>query len=335
MPNSHIQLILSLGGIDIEPSNNQNEYYSEIAQLAEKGLFDLIYLDEVLSKNLNRSGQYFDSNVLASYLFQKTKHIGIATTVFTNLLEPYNTARTLTILDHFSKGRLAWYPAIKEEDPNSRPYANSFGLNPSQLLERKYEFIEAVKKLWESWEHDALLIDKQSGLFYDPDKVHQINHSGQYFQVRGPAPLPNPVQLHPVHLDFDPQSQQDLLIVDDTQSSNEKGQHTFITVTPILATTLTEAKQRLESVRLKISDEQFKKVVVGTPEMFVQWVISNNHRGLYIEFINIAEDLAYFVENITPLLQQQNVFKTAYELKPLREQLGLNKPISVLKEKSK
>jgi FMN-dependent oxidoreductase (nitrilotriacetate monooxygenase family) len=126
-----------------------------------------------------------------------TEHIGLIATVNTTYNEPFHVARKFVSLDHLSSGRAAWNIVT-----GSGSDAHNFGLDDHPEHAKRYEnaeeFVEVVKQLWDSWEDDALIYDKQAGVQIDSSKVHEINFKGSSYSVKGPLNIPRGPQGHPV-----------------------------------------------------------------------------------------------------------------------------------------
>lgn len=180
--------------------------YARIAQQAEAARFDAVFLADGLAaldttaKSGARTARsaYFEPITLLSGLAAVTSRIGLIATVSTTFNEPFNVARKFASLDLLSQGRAGWNLVTS----NTQAEANNFGggqhLAHDLRYERAEEFIDVVLKLWHSWEQDAFLYDKESGLYYDHDKLHVAEHQGEYFQVRGPLHIPPSPQGHAV-----------------------------------------------------------------------------------------------------------------------------------------
>ncbi|MBD2339895.1 LLM class flavin-dependent oxidoreductase [Calothrix sp. FACHB-156] len=187
------------------------EFYQHIAQTLERGKFDMVFFADALAFP-DRHGNSFelglkygaqgvvrlDPILTATAMALATQSIGVGITRSTSYYQPYDLARMFASLDHLSKGRAAWN--IVTSSRNSE--AQNFGLEKHLEHDRRYEkaaeFVEVVTKLWDSWQEDALILDKESGLFADPAKVNYVNHVGEWFKVRGPLTVPRSPQGRPV-----------------------------------------------------------------------------------------------------------------------------------------
>lgn len=125
-----------------------------------------------------------------------TEKIGLMGTMSTTFSEPYNVARQLAGLDHLTDGRVGWN--IVTSIMGNQNYGLAEMPDPAERYRRATEFVEVVKKLWESWESDAVISDRESGWWADPDKLHDINHVGEFFNVQGALNMPRPPQGHTV-----------------------------------------------------------------------------------------------------------------------------------------
>ncbi len=135
---------------------------------------------------------------LLSALAVATEHIGLAATISTTYNEPYHIARKLATLDYLSGGRAAWNIVTSQTDEEARNFGKEKHLQHARRYERAGEFVDVTQGLWDSWEDDALLFDKESGYFADKDKLHNLEHQGEEFKVRGPLNVSRPPQGYPV-----------------------------------------------------------------------------------------------------------------------------------------
>ena len=115
-----------------------------------------------------------------------TSHIGLVATASTTYNEPFHVARKYASLDHISGGRAGWNVVTSWSQQEAWNFGRDEHLGYDERYERADEFVDVVKKLWDSWEDDAFIRDKSSGVFYDADKLHIPNHVGKHFKVRGP-----------------------------------------------------------------------------------------------------------------------------------------------------
>lgn len=198
------------------PSSQQHrfldpEYYQHIARTLEQGKFDLIFFADKLAvpgrfpkameeslRNGSWGAAHPDPILLLTAISAVTERIGLAGTISTSYHQPFTVARTISTLDHISKGRAAWNVVTSHEDAEAQNYSLEKQNQREDRYDRAEEFLEAVFGLWDTWEDDALVLDKKAGVVIDPAKVHTLDHKGEHFQIRGPLNLPRPPQGYPV-----------------------------------------------------------------------------------------------------------------------------------------
>ncbi|USB32337.1 LLM class flavin-dependent oxidoreductase [Paenibacillus sp. YPG26] len=188
------------------------DLYRSIAETAERGKFDMIFFADLLyvqNVDMAASGM-LDPITLLSALSAVTSRIGLTATVSTTYNHPYNVARKFASLDYISKGRAGWNIVTSQLDIE----AHNYGLpkHPDHALryEMAEEFVEAVTGLWDSWDDDALVLNRETGIYADPSKVKAIDYKGNWFSTKGPLNLPRPPQGNPVLIQAgsSPQGQQ-------------------------------------------------------------------------------------------------------------------------------
>jgi alkanesulfonate monooxygenase len=183
------------------------QHYVRLAQTAERAKFDMIFLADNLCvrrahmEALSRSAQYianFEPLTLLSALAMVTSRIGLVATASTSYNEPYHVARKFASLDHLSGGRAGWNLVTSGQQEEAQNFGREAHYQHGERYDRAREFATIVVGLWDSWDDDAFLRDKASGLFFKPDKLHRLDHKGEHFSVRGPLNIPRPPQGRPV-----------------------------------------------------------------------------------------------------------------------------------------
>jgi len=183
-------------------------HYVELAQLAERGKFDLIFLAdgvgtrgtdiEALSRTATRYVAQFEPITLLSALAAVTHNIGFVATASTSYNEPYHIARKFASLDHISGGRAGWNLVTSSSEHEAHNFGREEHYAHGERYERAEEFADVVTGLWDTWEEGAFPRDKESGLYFDPQKQHVLNHKGKFFKVRGPLNVARTPQGQPV-----------------------------------------------------------------------------------------------------------------------------------------
>lgn len=176
-------------------------YLQRLAQTAERGRLDSIFFADgpALHRDIGRrpSGTLEPTVVLAA-IAAVTSRIGLIATASTTYNDPYNLARRFASVDHVSGGRAGWNIVTTAFVDAAR----NFGLDDQPAHHDRYaraaEFIEVALKLWDSWEDDAEVGDKEAGVWGDSSRVHPIGHVGEHFRVAGALTTPRSPQAHPL-----------------------------------------------------------------------------------------------------------------------------------------
>ncbi|MCR8632779.1 LLM class flavin-dependent oxidoreductase [Paenibacillus radicis (ex Xue et al. 2023)] len=176
-------------------------FYKKMAQRAEQAKFHSVFLADgydlggsVKHQALGRLEPY----TLLSALAAVTEQIGLIATVSTSYNEPYHTARYFASLDHLSGGRAGWNIVTTGIGKTHLNFSREEHFEHAERYNRALEFVQLTTKLWDSWEDDALVADKGTGVYTDTEKIHAINHKGDSFSVKGPLNIPRPPQGYPV-----------------------------------------------------------------------------------------------------------------------------------------
>lgn len=408
------------GGLDFQ-------HFKRLAQTAERGKFDMIFFADGVAvrqrgenaEELSRSGQvvHFEPLTLLSALSVVTEHIGLAATVSTTYNEPFHLARKFASLDYLSGGRAGWNLVTSATEAEARNF--NLDRHPEHRLryERAREFVEVVTKLWDSWEDDAFIRDKKSGVYFDAEKLHIPNHQGDHFSVRGPLNVARPLQGYPVIIQAgSSEDGQDLAaqtaeVVFTAQQTLAEGQEFYASlkgrlakygrspddlkimpgIFPVIGRTEQEAQEKFDllqelidpkvglgllrgmlgevdlsghsiddplpdlpptelaqsrqkllidlarrenlSIRqlyLSIAGARGHRQILGTPtqiaDQLEEWFLNNAADGFNIMPPFLPGGLEEFVDLVIPELQQRGLFRTEYEGRTLRENLGLSRP---------
>lgn len=180
-------------------------FHAELAQTAERGLFDAYFLADGLTVSFgggieggNAKVAGFEPVTLFAALAPLTKNLGFIATASTTYEEPFTLARKLASLDLISGGRAGWNVVTTTGDASAQNFNRDTQLPHAARYRRAHEHVELVKHLWDSFEDDAFVRDRDTGRFFDPDKLHYTNHKGEHFQVKGPLNVSRSPQGHPV-----------------------------------------------------------------------------------------------------------------------------------------
>jgi FMN-dependent oxidoreductase (nitrilotriacetate monooxygenase family) len=185
-------------------------YYAKLGRTLEEGCFDMMFFDDRLAMpgiyggsvadavRLGARPVKLDLSVVLGVVAGATERIGLGATYSTTYYSPFHVARTFATLDHLSGGRAAWNVVTSVNDSEAQNYGLKEHLGHDARYDRADEFLEATTGLWDTWEDDALVLDRARGYFADPDKVHELNYEGEWFSVRGPLTVPRSPQGRPL-----------------------------------------------------------------------------------------------------------------------------------------
>jgi alkanesulfonate monooxygenase SsuD/methylene tetrahydromethanopterin reductase-like flavin-dependent oxidoreductase (luciferase family) len=364
--NEHLILSAAMAGSGHHPGAAARSpraldvaHFRHLVQTAERGLLDFVFLhDERALPDAAVVGRLDALSVLAR-LAPETSFVGLAVSVPTTYSEPFNVSRALATLDFVSGGRAAWNATSSRSDAEARNFGKTYAPDADERRSLTEEFIEVSRKLWDSWEDDAVITDRERGLYLDPEKLHHINHFGLHFQIRGPQITYRPPQGHPVIVQVDvgdpgtPLSAAlaDVLIlhhdtIEDARRAyaEYKAQATAAgrelrilhSILPILAETEALARPKAAACDAAIppgaSTQPRTLRFVGTPtqlaDLLEQWFEAHATDGFHLLPATLPDGLEELTLSLVPELQRRGRFRRAYTGRTLREHLRLPRPAS-------
>jgi FMN-dependent oxidoreductase (nitrilotriacetate monooxygenase family) len=185
------------------------EFYIDMALALERACFDYIMIEDTLMVSSAYGGSMHiylkhalmapkhDPSPLAAIMAQATTKIGVVATMSTSFYPPFMLARLAATLDHIAEGRFGWNIVTSGEDAS----AQNFGMDKLTAHDLRYdiadEYVEVCRRLWDSWDEGAVVLDRESGTYADASKVHTIDFEGKFFKVRGPLNTVRPPQGRP------------------------------------------------------------------------------------------------------------------------------------------
>ncbi len=182
--------------------------WTQIALAAERGKFHYVFFADgqaVRHESDNHDKLSYQSRIdqfepltLIAGLAARTTHLGYVATASTSYNEPYTIARKFASLDQMSGGRVAWNVVTTWSEVEAKNFSRDKNFEHGQRYRRAEEFVDIVRGLWDSWEDGAFIRDKESGRYFDPEKLHILHHKGEHFSVRGPLNVVRSPQGHPV-----------------------------------------------------------------------------------------------------------------------------------------
>src|ERR1700742_94352 len=187
-----------------------SDYYQEIARILEAGKFHMAFFDDRLAMPDRYGNDHahtveygircvkMDPIVVLTTMGMVTEKLGLASTCSTTYYEPFDVARRFATLDLMLGGRVAWNVVTSVNDGEAHNMGRDVHMGHDLRYDRADEFMEIVHGCWDGWEDDALVVDKKSGLFADPSKVHRMEYRGKFLNSSGTFTVPRSPQGHPV-----------------------------------------------------------------------------------------------------------------------------------------
>ena len=325
-------------------------YWTDLITEAERGLLDFVTIEDgfsVQSARTDRVTGRLDAVLIAARAAPVTQYIGLVPTVIVTHTEPFHLSKAIATLDYASRGRAGVRVKVSRD---AADYAHFGRREPAgdtaPLLAEAGDYVEVIRRLWDSWQDDAEIRDTATGRFVDRDKLHYIDFAGDFFEVRGPSITPRSPQGQPVvaalgHNDA---------VYDLIASCADVG-----FVTPRDAVHASELVARLGDARVfadlvvflgRTADEaQARKdrlderaghaytsdatIFTGTPGQLAALLNQWQEAGLVGFRLRpgaIPDDLELITRELVPRLQAAGVFRTHYETGSLRGLLGLGRP---------
>jgi alkanesulfonate monooxygenase SsuD/methylene tetrahydromethanopterin reductase-like flavin-dependent oxidoreductase (luciferase family) len=355
----------------------QASYWADLVAAAERGLLDFVTFEDGLGLQSSRFDSLdsrtdhvrgrLDAVLVAARIAPLTNHIGLVPTATTTHTEPFHLSTALATLDYVSQGRAGWRPQLSAR-PNEAAHFGRRELpsfswenrhdpqtvrNMIELFDEAADVVEVVRRLWDSWEDDAVIRDAATGRFIDRDKLHYIDFVGEHFSVKGPSIVPRPPQgqlpvttlaHQPVVYEFAARGadlvyitphdlDQARSIVEQVRTAERavgRGGEPLRVYADIVVYVDDEPgeaavrKVRLDSLDADGGSDAF--VFTGTPDRLAELLLSWQKAGIEGFRLRpgaLPHDLDAIVNGLVPSLQARGAFRTAYAEATLRERLGL------------
>jgi len=318
-------------------------YWAGLATTAERGLLDFLTIDDTLMPQTGRREEISprrlagrgDAVLVAARIAPVTRHIGLIPVATVTHTEPFHISKAVATLDYVSHGRAGWQPRVSATTHEAALFGRRNGSPSSvdELFDEAADAVEVVRRLWDSWEDDAVIRDMPTGRYIDRNKVHYIDFHGKYFSVKGPSITPRPPQGQPVVAALAHAAR----IYEFAASSSDL---VFITPTDDAAVpAIIDEVRAAGGAGVKIfadvvvtfgGDSDFGSdalVFAGNAKDVVDLLLG--WQGLGIDGARLrpavnATDLPVIVDQVVPLLQRAGRFRTGYrENETLRQRLGL------------
>ncbi|HEX6519627.1 MAG TPA: LLM class flavin-dependent oxidoreductase [Streptosporangiaceae bacterium] len=326
-------------------------YWTEVIAEAERGLLDFVTIEDgftVQSSRADRVTGRLDAVLIAARVAPLTQRIGLVPTVIVTHTEPFHISKAIATLDYASGGRAGVRVRVSGSPEEAALFGRREPLPVDDLLAEAADYVEVVRRLWDSWEDDAEIRDVTTGRFIDRDKLHYIDFAGDYFSVRGPSITPRPPQGQPVvaALGHGPRSYQliagsaDIGFVTPRDARHARdivteigSGHVFADLVVFLGATAGEAASRQARMdeRAGFAYSSDATMFTGTPAQLAGLLLEWQRAGLSGFRLRpgvIPDDLEAITRGLVPELQQRGVFRTAYKAGTLRGRLGLGRRAS-------
>jgi alkanesulfonate monooxygenase SsuD/methylene tetrahydromethanopterin reductase-like flavin-dependent oxidoreductase (luciferase family) len=343
-------------------------YWTDLVTEAERGLLDFVTIEDGLTlqsdspqrpdERTDRVRGRLDAVLIASRVAPRTKHIGLIPTAITTHTEPFHLSKAVATLDYVSSGRAGLRVQVSAR-PDAAAHFGRRAIQESEnladeLFSEAADYVEVVRRLWDSWEDDAEIRDVATGRFIDRTKLHYIDFEGAQFSVKGPSITPRPPQGQPIvaalgHIDLayrligtsadvgfvTPHSASETTTIVDAIASHRVGNaepvRVFADLVVILDDTVAAATTRRERLDAALGREFVSdaEVFVGTPQGLAD-VLQEWHAagaaGFRLRPATLPHDLLQITDGLVPELQRRGAFHDAYQASTLRAALGLPRP---------
>ncbi len=322
------------------PPVTSGRHWARLAATAERGLLDFLTIDDSFTPQPGRRAEIdpqrlagrADAVLVAARIAPATRHIGLIPVATVTHTEPFHVSKAIATLDFVSHGRAGWQARVSPTTHEAELFGRRGVPDPEALFDEAADFVDVVRRLWDSWEDDAVIRDVSTGRYVDRDKLHYVDFSGAYFSVKGPSITPRPPQGQPVvaALAHIPRAYEfadasaDLVFV---TPNDEESVRTILEQTeavgghPVVVADLVvsfDSATDFDSDALVFGDRPTRLV-----ELLLAWH-DLGLAGFRLHPAVNATDLPVIVDEVVPLLQRAGRFHTGYrEGETLRERLGL------------
>jgi alkanesulfonate monooxygenase SsuD/methylene tetrahydromethanopterin reductase-like flavin-dependent oxidoreductase (luciferase family) len=358
-------------------------YWADVIAEAERGLLDFVTIEDGLSLQSSRDGRpdsrpdqvrgRLDAVLIAARVAPVTRHIGLVPVVVVTHTEPFHVSKAIATLDYVSSGRAGVQVRVSAS-PHEAAHFGRRAVPPLDLRDRAdpavqqlitgllgeaADYVEVIRRLWDSWEDDAEIRDAATGRFVDRSKLHYIKFAGDYFSVKGPSITPRPPQGQPVVAALGHAAMPYRLIgqaadvgfvtphnpaearaiVAEIQAASAqagRGPETISVLADLVVFLASDARAAAErKARLdELAGQELTSdaaVFTGTPAQLATLLAEWQQAGLSgfrLRPGGIPADLQAITRDLVPELQRRGVFRTSYDAGTLRGRLGLGRPAS-------
>ncbi len=345
------------------------QYWADLVTAAETALLDFVTIEDSLGLQSDHPGRpdhrtdrvrgRLDAVLIAARVAPHTKHIGLVPTVITTHTEPFHASKAIATLDYVSSGRagvrvqVSARPDIAAHFGRRQLPARSAGL-VDELFGEATDYVEVLRRLWDSWEDDAEIRDVATGRFIDRNKLHYIDFSGAQFSVKGPSITPRPPQGQPIvaalaHVDpayaliassadigfVTPHNAAEVTDLVAGIAALRAPDAAPVRVFADLVVFLDDDADAARSRRSRLDElagaeyvsdaEIFTGTPTGLADLIEQWHAAGA-AGFRLRPATVPHDLLQITRALVPELQRRGLFRDRYEAATLRGLLGLDRP---------
>ncbi|WP_236788911.1 LLM class flavin-dependent oxidoreductase [Amycolatopsis sp. GM8] len=313
-------------------------YWADLAAEAERGLLDFVTIEDSLGPQTDRTDRVqgrLDAVLIASRIAPLTRHLGFIPTIVTTHTEPFHISKAIATLDYVSSGRGGVRVRISAQQSESDHFGRRQVPAHEELFDEAADYVEVVRRLWDSWEDDAEIRDAATGRFVDRDKLHYIDFEGRFFSVKGPSITPRPPQGQPpvavlAHVPVAyrlAERSADVVFVTEPEAPVQ-GPLVFTDLVVFFGDSEQEAEER--KARLDaIAGAEYRsdaEIFVGTPAQLADRLLDHGAFGYRLRPAVLPHDLTAITRGLVPELQRRGAFRREYEANTLRGLLGLDRP---------
>lgn len=324
-------------------------YWASLAATAERGLLDFLTIDDSLDAQPGRRPEISprrlagraDATLVAARIAPVTEHIGLIPVATVTHTEPFHVSKAIATLDHISHGRAGWQVRVSPTAHEAALFGRRPAPDGDELFREAADAVEVVRRLWDSWEDDAVIRDVATGRYIDRDKLHYIDFTGEHFSVKGPSITPRPPQGQPVvaalahaprvyefaaaHADLvfvTPRDEDSLRAILAEVGQAQRAAGRTLRVYADLVVSLGE-DPLTPGAAIASDAHVFRGSASDLAELLLAWQHAGAD-GVRLRPAVNAIDLPAIVDDLVPLLQRAGRFRTRYrEGETLRERLGL------------
>jgi alkanesulfonate monooxygenase SsuD/methylene tetrahydromethanopterin reductase-like flavin-dependent oxidoreductase (luciferase family) len=346
------------------------QYWLDLVREAQSGLLDFVTIEDGLSlqsddrvradERTDRVRGRLDAVLIAARVAPRTRHIGLVPTAIVTHTEPFHLSKAIATLDYVSTGRAGVRVQVSRRPHEAAHFGRRTFPDPddqqvvADSFEEAADYVEVLRRLWDSWEDDAEIRDVQTGRFIDRDKLHYIDFEGRWFKVKGPSITPRPPQGQPVVTALghhtlpyrliarcadvgyvtprDATNAREIVrqIRQEQATMGRAGEtvHVFGDLVVFLGEGAGTRKRRLDD----LAGSEYRgdaTIFTGRPEQLADLLLDWQQAGLSgfrLRPATLPHDLVQITRSLVPELQRRGAFRTQYTASTLRGLLGLPRP---------